>query len=101
MSVPERHVVFVPGKNPKPRPGLHREVLWRCISAGARGDTGAPAPDLAGLEPRFHIAGWNKLYYSADADISGDLPWVARMLATPGHDPVARLGPWKIQIGRA
>ena len=100
MSLPERHVVFVPGKNPKPRPELHREVLWRCISAGARGEAEAAAPDLTALERRFHIAGWNKLYYGREADIGGDLPWVARMLATPEPDPVARLGAWKIRRTR-
>ncbi|MGE5624531.1 MAG: hypothetical protein ACM3ZT_03170 [Bacillota bacterium] len=100
MKAPERHVLFVPGKNPKPPPALHREVLWRCIAAGARDQADASAADMQALSARFHIAGWNRLYYGADADIGGDLPWVAHMLATPEPDPVARLGPWKIRRTR-
>jgi hypothetical protein len=100
MKAPERHVVFVPGKNPKPLPALHREVLWRCITAGARGAAGASAADIDALFARFHVAGWNRLYYGTDADISGDLPWVARMLAAPEPGPLARLGPWRIRWTR-
>ena len=97
MSVAERHVLFIPGKNPKPAVALHREVLWRCLSAGARGPDGAAAPDLAALEPRFHIAGWNALYYGASADIGPDLPWVAGMLMDVAPPP-ARLGPWRRRL---
>lgn len=100
MSVPQRHVVFVPGKNPKPRPELHREVLWRCLSAGARGDADASSADMDSLYSRFHIAGWNKLYYGADADISGDLPWVARMLAASEADSAPPLSPWRVRRTR-
>lgn len=100
MKAPERHVVFIPGKNPKPVPATHREVLWRCIVAGARGASDASAADLQRLAARFHIAAWNRMYYGADADIQGDLPWVAHMLANPDRDPVARLGPWHIRWTR-
>jgi len=99
MNAPERHVVFIPGKNPKPPPALHRDVLWRCISAGDR-DSDTPPEDLERLAARFHIAGWNRLYYGADADIHGDLPWVAHMLANPDRNPLARLGPWRIRLTR-
>lgn len=100
MSVPERHVVFIPGKNPKPAPALHHEVLWRCIAAGARGTADAPAADMARLAARFHIAGWNRMYYGADADIHGDLPWVAEMLATPEVEALPRLSPWRVRWTR-
>lgn len=100
MNAPERHVVFVPGKNPKPRPALHREVLWRCITAGARGAAEIAAPDVAALEPRFHIVGWNRLYYGADADISADLPWVARMIATFEVVSPPPLSPWRVRHTR-
>ena len=100
MKIPERHVVFIPGKNPKPAPALHREVLWRCITAGARGAAEASAADMERLAARFHIAGWNRMYYGADADIHGDLPWVAHMLANPDRDPLARLGPWRVRWTR-
>ena len=100
MKRPQRHVVFIPGKNPKPPVSVHREVLWRCLCAGARGGDGAPAADLPELETRFHIAGWNQLYYGCDADIGVDLPWVAGMLMDVTPPPGPRFGAWRARLQR-
>lgn len=98
MSIAGRHVVFIPGKNPKPPVAVHREVLWRCLSAGARGPDGAAADDLRALQGRFHIAGWNALYYGATADISTDLPWVAGMLMDVAPPPAPRHDAWRMRL---
>lgn len=100
MSVPARHVVFIPGMNPKPPEAVHREVLWRCVTAGARGDDGAAAPDLAALETRFRIAGWNSLYYGLSADIGVDLPWVAGMLMDVAPPAAPRFAAWRYGMRR-
>ncbi len=99
MNTPERHVVFVPGMNPKPRPALHREMLCRCIIEAAYGhDRSGEAVRL--LLERFHMAGWNRLYYGADADFSTDLPWVEKMLAAPDAEPAPALSGWKLRLTR-
>lgn len=100
MNRAERHVVFVPGKNPKPAPGVHRDILWRCIGAGARGAGEDAASDLDALGRRFHLAGWNRLYYGEDADIGRDLPWVARLLTAPDPQSVPAPSPWKVRRTR-
>lgn len=100
MSKPERHVVFVPGKNPKPQPALHREVIWRCITAGDRGRADHTAPDMPEFKRRFHIAAWNQSYYGQDADIAPDLPRVAHMLVTPNLEAPAPLSDWQIRKTR-
>lgn len=103
MNVPGRHVVFIPGKNAKPPPALHHEVLWRCISAGAhwaRGIDGDAAKELRALGSHFHMAAWNRLFYGKDADISADLPYVAEMLVAPDKPYVPPLGPWRTRFTR-
>jgi len=96
MNAPQHHVVFVPGKNPKPAASVHREILWRCISAGARGGELAPSADISSLHDRFHIADWNRLYYGSEADVGIDLPWVARMLMGLTATPMTRHDRWRI-----
>ena len=98
MNAAERHVVFIPGKNPKPPVAVHREVLWRCLSAGARGPDGAAADDLGTLETRFHVVGWNALYYGTTADIGVDLPWVAGMLMDVAPPPAPRFSAWRVRL---
>lgn len=100
MSQAERHVVFVPGKNPKPRPTLHREFIWRCITAGERGLAEQVSADMTPLQGRFHFAAWNHTYYGMDADIATDMPWVARMLVTPNAESAAPLSDWQIRKTR-
>jgi len=31
-----KHIIFVPGKNPKPEAAQHRELLWRTLIEGVR-----------------------------------------------------------------
>ena len=100
MNAPARHVVFIPGKNPKPPVPLHQEVLWRCVAAGAASADGAAASDLAALGHDFHIAGWNHLYYGHDADIGMDLPWVAGMLVDKAPPPAPRGEAWRMPLRR-
>jgi hypothetical protein len=84
MTVPQRHVVFIPGKNPKPAPVIHRELIWRCIAAAAL--ESASAVECKALQKNFHLAAWNRLYYLRDADIAADLPWVERLLQNRPED---------------
>ena len=84
MSHDNRHVVFVPGMNPKPPPAMHRPLLWRCVEGGAM-QAGVAEETLAPLGARFHLAAWNYLYYGNHADIELDRPWVEHMLRGAGE----------------
>lgn len=39
----QQHIIFVPGKNPKPAAEQHRNILWRILLEGVK----RAAPDLA------------------------------------------------------
>lgn len=84
MNHDNRHVVFVPGMNPKPPPAEHQGLLWRCITGGAA-QAGVAAGELAPLAAHFHLAAWNHIYYAAYADIESDDPWVEHMLRGEGE----------------
>ncbi|MDE2196789.1 MAG: hypothetical protein KGJ56_06340 [Gammaproteobacteria bacterium] len=101
MSNVARHVVCIPGKNPKPPPEQHRALLWRCILGGAQ-QAGIPARELAPLAPRFHLAAWNFAYYGRHTDIHVDLPWVEHMLRGEGRRFCApQPGRWQVLRTRA
>jgi hypothetical protein len=84
----ERHVIFVPGKNPKPDPELHRALLWRALVEGVR--RAAPGvPDKLGPQANnFKLIAWNFLYYRRTKDESPDLPWIDALVHK--HGPAAR-----------
>ena len=82
-----RHIIFVPGKNPKPPPEQHRQLLWRALLEGImRSD-----PELVDAVSRhadcFTLVAWNYLYYRQFSDINRDLPWVDALFNK--HGPTA------------
>ncbi len=84
----QRHIIFVPGKNPKPQPDQHQNLLWRCLLEGVRraepdifGDMGQHAED-------FKLIAWNHLYYHKSKDVSRDLPWIDALIHQ--HSPTAQ-----------
>lgn len=74
-----RSIIFVPGKNPKPRPDSHREYLWRALRRGVLRHDPALAGSLDAC--RFRLAAWNLLYYGEHEPLDADIPWIERLLA--------------------
>lgn len=72
-------IVYVPGKNPKPDPLLHRALLWRALHAGLAAAQPACASALDG--EMFTMAAWNRLYYPDDAPVTPDFDAIERLLA--------------------
>lgn len=75
-------IIYVPGKDPKPDPMLHRALLWRALQTGLSAAQPACAAALDGES--FSLAAWNQLYYP-------DLP-----PSTPNFEAIERLlaGGW-------
>jgi hypothetical protein len=72
----QRHIIFVPGKNPKPPPDQHQSLLWRTLLEGVcRAEPGI-FDDLGPHAEDFKLIAWNHLYYHKSKDISRDLPWI-------------------------
>jgi hypothetical protein len=79
-----KRIIFVPGKNPKPEPALHRQLLWRSLREGIkRADPGLN--NLADLDINvFTLVAWNYLYYHHYRDPARDLPWIDALLNRHG-----------------
>lgn len=77
-----KQIIFVPGKNPKPEPDQHRSMLWRTLHEGVR-----RVDESAGSQldfSRFHLIGWNYLFYRQHRDASIDAPWIEALMARDG-----------------
>ena len=55
----KRHIVFVPGKNPKPPSDLHQNLLWQTLVEGVRRVEPDVAEDLAEHDEYFKFVNWN------------------------------------------
>lgn len=79
-----RHIIFVPGKNPKPPKQQHQDLLWRTLVEGVRRAEPEVVADLSQHKEDFSILAWNQLFYNQIKDISIDLPWIDVLINTHG-----------------
>ncbi|MDH5649730.1 MAG: lipase family protein [Gammaproteobacteria bacterium] len=83
-SMDNKRIIFVPGKNPKPREDQHRALLWRALMEGVRRAEPEIARQLEGYADNFSVIPWNFLYYHEYKDISIDLPWIDALINQHG-----------------
>jgi hypothetical protein len=81
-----KHIIFVPGKNPKPRTAQHRHMLWRALIEGVRRADSAAAETIQAHDVHFHLVSWNYLYYHVYKDITREIPWVDALLHKHGPE---------------
>lgn len=74
------HIIFVPGKNPKPSPDQHQTLLWRTLLEGVRRAEPQVADNLSQHIESFKLIAWNYLYYHTRKDINRDLPWIDALI---------------------
>ena len=72
----QRHIIFVPGKNPKPPAEQHRNILWRILVEGVKRAAPDVVNDISEQKSNFEVAAWNHTYYHRTKDINRDLPWI-------------------------
>ena len=87
MIVKTNHILFVPGKNPKPPADQHRGLLWRCLLRGAEKYDPAIAAEMAAHGEAFRLVPWNSVYYRDVKQIEDDLPWIEELLKKTGPSP--------------
>ena len=80
----KRHIIFVPGKNPKPAEEQHRNLLWRTLLEGVKRYAPDVASELSEHKRNFKITAWNYAYYHKIKDVSRDLPWIDALLNQHG-----------------
>lgn len=83
-------IIFVPGKNPKPRPDQHREQLWRCLVRGVERADPELAVELGRHPGMLELASWNYLYYRQYKSLDRDLPWIEHLLLRDGATDAER-----------
>ncbi len=87
MTVKTNHILFVPGKNPKPPADHHRVLLRRCLLRGVEQYDAAIASEIAGSNDIFQLVPWNGVYYGDVKQIDDDLPWIEELLKKTGPSP--------------
>jgi len=80
----KKHIIFVPGKNPKPPENQHRELLWRTLLEGVRRAEPELVNEIEKNKAVFRIVAWNYAYYQHSHDNSRDIPWIDALLNQHG-----------------
>lgn len=80
----QRHIIFVPGKNPKPEAEQHRDLLWRTLLEGVKRADTEVYENLGQQKEAFQLTAWNYFYYHTYKDGSRDLPWIDALINQHG-----------------
>lgn len=98
-----KHIIFVPGKNPKPQASQHRELLWKTLIEGVRRADRTIANNLQSHYAQFHLISWNQLFYHTCKDITPDIPWVDALINKhgPSEQDIEEASSWHKRLDRA
>jgi len=98
----KKHIIYVPGKSPKPPADQHRNMLWRTLLEGVRRAEPEIASDIEQNKARFHLVGWNYAYYQYSHDIARDLPWIDELLNShgPTQHEIQEASSWRVNLIR-
>lgn len=96
----KRHILFVPGKNPKPETDRHRGLLWKTLVEGVRRIEPEIAKELTAIEEDFMFTGWNFLYYSEHEDINRHIPYVDDLFKRdgPNEEEISKAEAWRHKL---
>jgi hypothetical protein len=97
-----QHIIFIPGKNPKPELKQHKELLWRTLLEGVRRARPDTAKQLEQHKKAFHLVAWNYAYYQAVREVEHDLPWIDALINThgPTKDDISQSNSCLLKISR-
>ncbi len=97
-----KHIIFVPGKNPKPAAEQHRELLWRTLIEGVRRADSTVADTLRAHDTQFHLISWNYLYYHTHKDVTLDIPWIDALINKhgPTGEDIRVANSWHVWLNR-
>ena len=98
----KRHIIFVPGKNPKPPADQHQRLLWRTLLEGVRRAEPSVVNDLSEHIENFKLIAWNYLYYHLIKDISRDLLWIDALINQhgPTEQDIREANAWHRKLDR-
>lgn len=97
-----KHIIYVPGKNPKPQAVAHRELLWKVLIEGVRRADNNMANTLQSKYTQFHLINWNYHFYHRYKDITSEIPWVDGLINKhgPTEQDIDESNSWRNRLGR-
>lgn len=97
-----KHIIYIPGKNPKPPAQQHRAMLWKTLLEGVRRADSAVAENMQSHFASFHLVSWNHLFYQTDKDITPDIPWIDALINkhSPSEQDIKEAASWRYYINR-
>lgn len=97
-----RHIIFIPGKNPKPLPKQHKKLLWRTLLEGVRRAQPDAVKEIEQYEESFHLVAWNYSYYQITREIEPDLPWIDALINNhgPSQEDINQSNSYLVKISR-
>jgi len=97
-----KHIIFVPGKNPKPQAAQHRELLWKAMIEGVRRADRTLASTLQTHFTQFQLISWNYIFYHTYKDITPDIPWIDALINKhgPTEQDIEEAKSWHKQLDR-
>jgi len=97
-----KHIIYIPGKNPKPLAAQHRELLWKVLLEGVRRVDRNIANKLQASYSQFHLISWNHLFYNTYKDITTDIPWIDALINKhgPTEQDIKEAESWHNRIDR-
>lgn len=98
-----KHIIYIPGKNPKPEPAQHSALLWKTLLEGVRRIDTSVANDLQIHNTQFHLVSWNHLFYHTYKDITPDIPWIDALLNKhgPSEQDIKEVKSWHYRLDRS
>jgi hypothetical protein len=98
----KKHIIFVPGKSPKPSADQHKNMLWRTLLEGVSRAEPNIAVDIEKDKTRFNIVAWNYAYYQHNRDIAQDLSNIDTLLTQHGPTPqdIREASSWRNNLNR-
>jgi hypothetical protein len=98
----QRHIIYVPGKNPKPPAAHHRALLWSALLEGVRRVLPKLSLELAEQTDYFKLIAWNYLYYESQDDGSDQTPWVEAVIEKqePDDEDIREANAWNHKLDK-
>lgn len=97
-----KHIIYIPGKNPKPEAAQHRALLWKTLIEGVRRNDQELANSLQNQYSQFHLISWNHLFYHSTKDITPDIPWIDALINKhgPTEQDIQEVNSWHHRLDR-
>lgn len=98
-----RHIIFVPGKNPKPPSEQHREMLWSTLLEGVRRVDAQAVHDLSEHSVNFKLIAWNYIYYKSRENDRSQEKWIDALIQQkePTERDIREAKAWKHRLDKA